>query len=131
MTFNVKTLAAVLGSLATVLVLWMSCGKDEPVGKSPATPAPAPVAQTPQPQTPAPGPAPVTPTVTLSAAYTLNCKSCHGASGEGPTVLKGTKLGVTAYETAVRYGRTGMPSFAESVISNADLAADFNALKAP
>lgn len=70
--------------------------------------------------------------VSLSATYAAKCASCHGASGQGGSAraLNTSTLSATAWETTVRLGRTGtsMGSYAVSVYSEADLAADYKAI---
>lgn len=70
-------------------------------------------------------------TVTLSAAYQATCVGCHGAQGESTTYKKlaGTSLTEAQFIAKVREGPGSMPDFNSSVISDADLKADYAKLK--
>lgn len=82
--------------------------------------------------TPAPTAKPGTTTVTLSAAYTSLCKSCHGAQGESTSFKKlaGTAISEADYLAKVRAGASPMPAFTADQISDADVKADYAKLKA-
>ncbi len=69
--------------------------------------------------------------MTLSAPFQRNCATCHGGNGQG---LKGYpsipgKLSESEYKSLVRLGRKEMPAFDQAFVSDAQLAADYQALK--
>ncbi|MDX2024505.1 MAG: cytochrome c [Deltaproteobacteria bacterium] len=71
------------------------------------------------------------PVATLSKPFQSNCAACHGGAGEGSAkypALPG-KLSLPEFIAKVRSGINEMPAFAASFISDAQLTADFDALK--
>lgn len=71
-------------------------------------------------------------TGTITQAFSSNCSSCHGASGNGvgdaPSIPG--DLSQEQFVATVRSGRGRMPAFSASQISDAELADTYAALKA-
>lgn len=69
--------------------------------------------------------------VSLSEPFARSCGGCHGERGQGRALypaIPGT-LSFAEYSAVVRKGRKAMPAFPESDVSDADLAADYEALR--
>jgi mono/diheme cytochrome c family protein len=68
----------------------------------------------------------------LSAAFSRQCSRCHGEKGQGTHLsfprLPGA-LDEAQFIATVRAGRNDMPAFDPSLISDADLKADYGVLK--
>jgi len=89
---------------------------------------------------PTPVPTPVKPgatVLTLSAAYTAQCSSCHQGKGEGEGIpgakkLAGTRLEESVYTDKIRLGvtNTSMGIYLPAVYSDVDLKADYAKFKA-
>jgi mono/diheme cytochrome c family protein len=64
----------------------------------------------------------------LSLAYASQCSRCHGttATGQGKYPVLPGKLTLATFVGTVRAGRSDMPAFSGSQISDADLTADYN-----
>ena len=67
----------------------------------------------------------------LSPVFNTACTSCHGDQGRGQGTIPQIPgaLSLADYKAVVRSGRGGMPSFGASAISEAQLDADYAALR--